>query len=51
MIKAGSDLRCVVHMMGNRIPTVLGSSEPPTDDKLLEAYKKAEPRLEVLERS
>jgi hypothetical protein len=34
-------------MMGNRVPSVLGSWEP-TDDKLLEAYKKAEPKLKVL---
>ena len=48
MIKAGSDPRCFVNMMGNRIPSVLGSSEPPTDDKLLKAYQKAESKLEVL---
>jgi integrase len=47
MIKAGSDPRCFMHMMGNRVPSVLGSWEP-TDDKLLEAYKKGEPKLEVL---
>jgi integrase len=48
MIKAGSDPRCFVYMMGNRVPTVLGSSEPPAHDKLLEAYRKAEPKLGVL---
>jgi integrase len=47
MIRAGSDPRCFMHMMGNRVPSVLGSWEP-TDDKLLEAYKKAESKLEVL---
>jgi len=47
MIKAGSDLRAVMHMMGHRIPKVLGSYEP-TDDELLEVYKKAESKLEVL---
>jgi len=47
MIKAGSDPRSFMHMMGNRVPSVLGSWEP-TDDKLLEAYKKAEPELEAL---
>ena len=47
MIKSGSDPRCFMHMMGNRVPSVLGNWEP-TDDKLLEAYKKAESKLEVL---
>ena len=47
MIKAGSDPRSFMHMMGNRVPSVLGSWEP-TDDKLLDAYKKAERELEVL---
>ena len=46
MINAGSDPRCFMHMMGNRVPSVLGSWEP-TDDKLLEAYKKTESKLEV----
>jgi hypothetical protein len=46
MIKAGSDPRSFMHMMGNRVPSVLGSWEP-TDDKLLEAYKKAESKLEA----
>jgi integrase len=48
MINAGSDPRCFMHMMGNRVPSVLGSWEP-TDDKLLDAYKKAEPNLSPLE--
>jgi len=47
MIKAGSDPRSFMHMMGNRVPSVLGSWEA-TDDKLLEAYKKAESKLEIL---
>lgn len=47
MVKAGSDPSCFIHMMGNRVPSVLSSSEL-TDDKLLEAYKKAEGYLEVL---
>ena len=47
MIEAGSDLRLVMHMMGYRVPSVLGSWEP-TDEELLKAYKKAESKLEVL---
>jgi len=47
MIEAGSDPRCFMHMMGIRVPSALGSWEP-TDEKLLKAYKKAEPKLEVL---
>lgn len=47
MIKAGSDPRCFMHMMGNRVPSALGRLEL-TDDKLLEAYKKAEAELKVL---
>jgi hypothetical protein len=47
MMKAGSNPRCFMHMMGVRVPSTLGNGEP-TDEKLLEAYMKAEPMLEVL---
>jgi hypothetical protein len=47
VIEAGTDLRLVMHMMGYRVPSVLGSWEP-TDEELLKAYKRAEPKLEVL---
>ena len=47
MMKAGSDPRCFMHMMGVRIPSTLGNREP-TDEELPEAYMQAEPMLEVL---
>lgn len=47
MIEVGSDQRAVLHMMGHRIPKVLGSYEP-SNDELLEVYEKAESRLEVV---
>ena len=37
----------IMHMMGYRVPSVLGSYEP-TDEELLKAYKKAESKLRVL---
>jgi hypothetical protein len=36
----------MMHMMGYRIPSVLGSYVP-TDEELLKAYKKAESKLRV----
>jgi hypothetical protein len=47
MIEVGSDQRVVLDMMGHRIPNVLGNYEP-TDRELLEVYRKAESRLEVV---
>jgi integrase len=47
MIKAGSNPRCFMHMMGVKVPSTLRNGEP-TDEELLEAYMKAEPMLEVL---
>jgi site-specific recombinase XerC len=47
MIEVRSDQRAVLHMMGHRIPAVLGSYEP-SDRELLQVYMKAESRLEVL---
>jgi integrase len=47
MIEAGSDQRLVLHMMGYRVPSILGSCEP-TDEKLLKAYENAESKLQVL---
>ncbi len=47
MKEAGSESFLVMHMMGYKVPSVLGSWEP-TDEKLLKAYEKAESKLEVL---
>jgi integrase len=47
MKEAGSESFLVMHMMGYKVPSVLGSWEP-TDEKLLEAYEKAESRLGVI---
>jgi integrase len=47
MIEAGSERFLVMHMMGYKVPSILGSWEP-TDEKLLEAYENAESKLEVL---
>jgi integrase len=47
MIEAGSDQRVVLHMMGHRIPNVLGSYEP-SDRELVEVYRNAESRLKVV---
>jgi integrase len=47
MMKAGSNPRCFMHMLGLRVPSTLGNREP-TDEELLEAYMQAEPMLEVL---
>jgi hypothetical protein len=46
MIRAGSNPRCFMHMLGLRVPSTLGNGEP-TDEELLEAYIKAEPMLGV----
>jgi integrase len=47
MIEAGSDQRLVLHMMGYKVPSILGSFDP-TDEQLLKAYENAESKLEVL---
>jgi integrase len=47
MIKAGNDHFLVMYMMGYRVPKVFGPYEP-SDEELLEAYKRAESMLEVL---
>jgi integrase len=44
MIRAGSNPRCFMHMLGLRVPSTLGNQEP-TDEELLEAYIRAEPLL------
>jgi integrase len=47
MTEAGSDQRLVLHMMGYRVPTILGSFDR-TDQQLLKAYQNAESKLELL---
>jgi integrase len=47
MREAGTDLSLILHMMGYKLPSILGSWEP-TDENLLKSYEKAESRLEVL---
>jgi integrase len=47
MIEARSDLSLVMHMMGYKVPSILGSWKP-TDEELLKAYENAESKLEVL---
>jgi integrase len=47
MIEAASDRSLVIHMMGYKVPRVLGTCEP-TDENLLETYEKAEWTLKVL---
>jgi integrase len=47
MVEAKADTGAVLHMMGSNLPSILRSREF-TDRELLEAYEKAESKLEVL---
>jgi len=48
MRAAGTDLGLVMHMMGYKVPSILGNWGEPTEEDLLKAYEKAESKLQVV---